>query len=51
MAPRVAVAWQARKWNKPGQNNWQMGEFKYGIEVPHTYADVVSLDKAAGNQK
>ena len=50
-APRVATARQARKRKKPGRNNRQMGEFKYGTEVPHTYADVVRLDKAAGNQK
>ena len=50
-APRVATARQARKRKKPGRNNRQMGEFKYGTEVPHTYADVVRLDTAAGNQK
>ena len=50
-APCVAIARQACKRKKPGQNNGQMGEFKYGTEVPHTYADVVRLDKAAGNQK
>ena len=50
VAPCVAFAWQACKQKKPGQNNQQMGEFKYGTEVPHTYADVVRLDKAAENQ-
>ena len=51
VASCVTVARQAHKQKKPGQNNQQMGEFKYGTEVPHTYVDAVRLDKAAGNQK
>ena len=51
VAPCVAIAGQACKQKKSGQNNQQMGEFRHGTEVPHTYVDVVCLDKADGNQK
>jgi hypothetical protein len=40
-----------QKKKKPGRNNRQQGTFKYGLEVPRTWKDVLRIDKAAGNKK
>ena len=42
---------QRRNVKKKATTNKQMGNFKYGIEVPKKWSDVLRLDKAAGDSK
>ena len=52
-AARAAKATAAKKSPSKrkltASNNKQMGNFKYGIEVPRKWADVVRLDRANGS--
>ncbi len=40
-----------RNVKKKATSNKQMGNFKYGIQVPKKWSDVIRLDKAAGDSK
>ena len=50
-AHATAATKNSSKRKAPAGNNKQMGHFKYGVEVPRKWADVVRLDRASGSRE
>ena len=50
-AHATAATKNSSKRKAPAGNNKQMGHFKYGVEVPREWADVVRLDRASGSRE